>query len=167
MNDTDNNKDIITDWLASYVHYEDAKKGFERAFITAYKRRFPHSKTKKLLDFDISVEFAASQAMKSITKDGINTLAASSNQASRRLKIKMVCKDPSLAQAAAAAESSSSSSSSTPTPAPTYRLKNNVEVVEPLLQYIHFCKQRSEREGFFLRSDTHQLLQVHKPRNTL
>ncbi|KAG1142913.1 hypothetical protein G6F37_007290 [Rhizopus arrhizus] len=77
--------------------------------------------------------------MKSITKDGINSLAASSNQASRRLKIKMMCKNPSLAAAAAAAESSSSSSSSssstpTPTPTSTYRLKNNVEVVEPLLQ---------------------------------
>ncbi|KAG1047249.1 hypothetical protein G6F43_010293 [Rhizopus delemar] len=139
--------------MSSYQHYEDAKNGFNRAFQTAYKNRFPNNPTKKSADFDISVEFAASQALKSIAKDGMNTLATSTNQAARRLKLKMVCKDPSLSAAAA----ESSSSTSVPT-LPTYRLDNNVEIVEPLQKYINFCKQKSEREGFFVRSDTHQLL---------
>lgn len=140
INYTDNNKDVITDWLASYVHYEDAKRGFERTFTTAYKNRFPHSKKKRPPDFDLSVEFAASKALKRITKDGFNTLAASTNQTSRHLEIKMTGENPYLA----AAESSILSSSTptpTPTPTSTYWLENNVEVVEPLRQYIHYCKQ--------------------------
>ncbi|CAO3666577.1 unnamed protein product [Rhizopus stolonifer] len=162
INDNDNNKDIITDWLSSYSLYDEAKGGLKRSFLTAYTKRFPRNKARELSDFDISVEFAASQAIKSITKDGISTLAASSNQTSRRLKNKMVCDYPSLA--AAAAESLTPKPKPTPTPTPiptptpTYWLENNVEIVEPLLQYINFCKQKSEREGFFLRSDTHQLL---------
>ncbi|KAI9243689.1 hypothetical protein BY458DRAFT_591557 [Sporodiniella umbellata] len=127
--DIDKNKDLITDWLAPYVDYEDAKKDFRRAFIAAYQRRFPHSKTKKHFDFDISVEFAASEAAKNVTKDGINALTASSNQAYRRLKNKMVCDNPSLAE--------SSPSSPLPTPTTIYRLKNNVEIVEPLLHDTH------------------------------
>jgi hypothetical protein len=153
INDDKNNKDIITDWMSSYQLYEDAKSGFNSAFQAAYKNYYPNMPSIKSADFDISVEFTAFQASKSIDKDGMKTFANATNQAAKRLEIRMVCKDQSVS----AAVPESSSSSSVPTP-PTYRLENNVEIVEPLQNYIDFCKQKSEMEGFFVRSDTHQLL---------
>ncbi|KAI7897358.1 uncharacterized protein EV154DRAFT_557666 [Mucor mucedo] len=48
-----------------------------------------------------------------------------------------------------------------PTPSqaqPTYTLVNNFEVVGPLKEYINYCKQNSERKGFFVKSETHHLL---------
>ncbi|KAI9254717.1 hypothetical protein EDC94DRAFT_587410 [Helicostylum pulchrum] len=65
----------------------------------------------------------------------------------------------------------SSSSSMPPPQQPTYVLANSVKVVEPLKKYINFCKQKPEREGFFVRTDTHQLLDTiskeYKPQDKL
>jgi hypothetical protein len=52
----------------------------------------------------------------------------------------MICKDSH--SSLTTGESSSSSSIPWP-PQPTYRLENNVDVVEPLKKYIDFCKQKA------------------------
>lgn len=156
LNHDKENTNIITDWVSSYMFYDDAKKGLNRAFQTAFKKHYPNERTKKTADVDISVQFAESQTAKGITKDGVKILAESSKQAVKRLKIRMLCNQPS---SSTQGESSTFSMQSTPSQQqPTYMLDNNVEVVEPLKKYMNFCKQKSESEGFFVKSDTHQLL---------
>lgn len=73
-------------------------------------------------------------------------LKTSTNHTAKKLRIKLVCND-SIAE-----------SSSTKPALPTYYLNNNIEVLEPLRQYIADCKQKSEETGFFLNTEIHQLL---------
>jgi hypothetical protein len=94
--------------VSSYVFYEDAKIGLTRTFQTAFKKQFPDSPKKQQFAVDILVEFNEAQALKKITIDGMNTLASPTNQASKRLKIRMICKDSH--SSLTTGESSSSSS---------------------------------------------------------
>ncbi|CEP12198.1 hypothetical protein [Parasitella parasitica] len=159
INHDKENANIITDWMSSYAYYDEAKNGLNRAFQTRFKKHYPNKRTKKAANIDISVQFEDSQATKDITKDGTKILSKSAKQAANRLKIRMVCKQPSSSTQGELSALSMPPTPPTPTPPqPTYMLDNNVEVVEPLKKYINFCKQKSESEGFFVKSDTHQLL---------
>lgn len=52
--------------------------------MTSYRDEYLNVKARHLSDFDVSVEFANSQASKGIIKDGLETFAASTN----RVKLK-------------------------------------------------------------------------------
>jgi hypothetical protein len=69
---------------------------------------YPESNTKSKIspDFDISVEYANSQATKSTRKDGLKALSFSSNQALKKFKIRLVCNSSSRPKAPSAVSQS-------------------------------------------------------------
>ncbi|KAI7866487.1 uncharacterized protein EV154DRAFT_432717 [Mucor mucedo] len=41
---------------------------------------------------------------------------------------------------------------------PTYKLRNNVDVIEPLTRYVKWCDDKSKKSGFFLRNECQEIL---------
>lgn len=41
---------------------------------------------------------------------------------------------------------------------PTYKLRNNVDVIEPLTRYVKWCEGKSKKSGFFLRNEPQEIL---------
>ncbi|GAA5815775.1 hypothetical protein MFLAVUS_009290 [Mucor flavus] len=41
---------------------------------------------------------------------------------------------------------------------PIYKLRNNVDVIEPLTRYVKWCEDKSKKSGFFLRNEPQEIL---------
>ncbi|GAA5803237.1 hypothetical protein HPULCUR_008714 [Helicostylum pulchrum] len=153
---------LIVDWLSPYTTYQDAQKGLRKAFITTYNKLFPHSKKKHITEFDISVHNSKSETV--IRED--------EGSSSRSNSTATVGEGPSssLNTTTRADEGSSSSTDTTAIPSeescsspvlpvlPTYKLRNNVDVIEPLTRYVKWCEGKSKKSGFFLRNEPQEIL---------